>query len=116
MKPYTIEVTRSAEKDIIKTLDYITYVLMNPDAAGDLLDKTGKTIESLQAYPERFPLVDDAVLRGLGIRFIVVNNYLVFYMIDEEKHCVNVIRFIYNKRDWITMLNQTVDDNLVELE
>jgi len=50
--------------------------------------------------------VDDPVLAVWGIRFIRVNNYLAFYTIDEDKKVVIIVRFLYQKSNWNTILRQ----------
>lgn len=49
--------------------------------------------------------MDDPFLKAQNIRFVVVNNYLAFYIIDESRHIVHIIRFLYGKRDWITVIS-----------
>jgi hypothetical protein len=41
-----------------------------------------------------------------GIRFVIINNYLAFYTIDEEKQTVIIVRFLYQKSNWTSMLRQ----------
>ena len=48
-------------------------------------------------YPEHCKVVDDPVLNSWGIRFIIVKNYLAFFIIDEEKKEVNIVRFLFQK-------------------
>jgi hypothetical protein len=52
--------------------------------------------------------VQDKYLASLGIRSIKVNNYLIFYEIDEseDNENVNVYRFVYGKRDWAKILKE----------
>ncbi|MBR2256723.1 MAG: type II toxin-antitoxin system RelE/ParE family toxin [Blautia sp.] len=103
---YDIHITRSAEKDLNSAADYIEFVLLNPQAADNLLDEAESRIGDLSAFPEKFALVDDPVLKAWGIRFTLVKNYIAFYVISEENHTVYIVRFLYGKRDWITILKQ----------
>ncbi len=103
---YEIHITRAAEKDLNSAADYIEYVLHNPQAADDLLEEAEKRILELSVFPEKFPLIDDPVLKAWEIRFTIVKNYIAFYAVSEEKHTVTVIRFLYGKRDWISVLKQ----------
>lgn len=103
---YLIHITKTAEHDIMQAADYIEFTLKNPDAADHLLDDTTEKIESLSDSPEKFNLVDDPLLASWGIRFTVVNNYLAFYTINEEKHLVIVVRFLYSGRNWKSILRQ----------
>ena len=103
---YIIHITATAERDIIRAADYIEFTLKNPTAAEHLLDVATEQINSLADFPEKFHLVDDPVLAGWEIRFIIVNNYLAFYTIDKEKQMVIVVRFLYQKSTWNSILRQ----------
>ena len=82
---YIIHITATAERDIIRAADYIEFNLKNPTAADHLLDVATKQINSLADMPQKFRLVDDPVLASWEIRYVIVNNYLAFSTIDEEK-------------------------------
>ena len=101
---YQIYITSTAERDIMGAVDYIEFNLKNPDAADHLLDEATKQINSLSDLPEKFRLADDPVLASWGIRFVIVNNYLAFYTIDEDRKLVIVVRFLYQKSNWNTIL------------
>ena len=94
---YQVHITKTAEHDIAKAADYIEFVLKNPQAADHLLDVATEKIGELTQMP---------VLAGLGIRFIRVNNYLAFYTIAEDKKVVIIVRFLYQKSNWNTILRQ----------
>ena len=101
---YVIHITGKAERDLIEAADYIEFTLLNPKAADDLLDKAEEEINKLAFMPGKYKTVDDPVLSALGIRLIVINNYLAFYNIDENTRTVHIIRFLYGKRNWISIL------------
>jgi plasmid stabilization system protein ParE len=103
---YNIHITAAAERDLIRAADHIEFVLKNPKAADDLLDEAEKQINSLSDFPEKFQLVDDAILSSWGIRFVIVNNHLAFYTISEEKNLVIVVRFLFQKSNWNAILHQ----------
>ena len=103
---YQIQITPTAEHDIMRAADYIEFTLKNPEAADNLLDVVTEQIEALADFPQKFRLVDDPVLTSWGIRFVIINNYLAFYMIDEEKQVVIVVRFLYQKSNWTSILRQ----------
>lgn len=103
---YIIHITATAERDIIRAADYIEFTLKNPTSAEHLLDAATEQINSLADFPEKCRLVDDPVLASWGIRFIIVNHYLAFYTIDTEKQLVIVVRFLYQKSNWNSILRQ----------
>ena len=101
---YEVRITRAAENDLNEAADYIEFVLLNPQTADDLLDTVEETLPTLAQYAQRYALVDDPVLRAWGIRFVQIKNYLAFYTISEEEQKVYIVRFLYGKRNWISIL------------
>lgn len=101
---YTIHITSKAERDLNEALDYIEFNLLNPTAADNLLDHTEEKINELSFLPKKYKTVDDPVLSAWGIRLIIINNYLAFYIIDEETKTVHIVRFLHGKRNWMSIL------------
>lgn len=101
---YAIYITAAAEQDMIDASDYIEFILKNPTAADNLLDETDLKINSLSAFPCKLALIDDPLLASWGIRFIQIKNYLAFYVVSEEDHLVTIIRFLYRKSNWKSLL------------
>lgn len=64
-------------------------------------------IRSLNEMPMRYRLYDDEPWHSQRVRFFPVNNYLVFYLPDETKTTVHVVRIIYGGRDIKKQLSET---------
>lgn len=105
---YRIYITSAAERDLNRAADHIEFTLKNPKAANDLLDEVEKQINSLSDFPEKFRLIDDSVLSSWGIRFVTVKGYLAFYTISEEEKLVTIVRFLFQKSNWISILRQGI--------
>ena len=103
---YTIHITQTAENDLRESLNYIEKVLFNPQAATDLLDETEEQIHALASFPAKYPLVDDLFLNAQGIRFVPVKNYLVFYVVSESNKVIHIVRFLYARRNWLSILKK----------
>lgn len=101
---YQLHITGVAERDLIQAADYIEFVLKNPQAADDLLEEMDQKINALLSFPKEHPLAYDKLLSSWGIRFIQVKNYLVFYVVSEEKSQITVVRFLYAKSNWTSIL------------
>lgn len=99
---YHLHITSVAQRDISQAADYIEFVLKNPKAADDLLEETDQKINALLPFPQEHPIVEDKLLAAWGIRFTQIKNYLAFYVIEENQ--VTLIRFLYAKSDWISIL------------
>lgn len=107
---YATRITKKAEQDINEAADYIEFTLMNPKAANDLLEDIDEEINSLASMPERYRIVNDPVLEAWEIRLTVINNYIAFYRINEKNRTVEIIRFLYGKRNWISILSKELHD------
>ena len=111
MDRYRITITEVAKKDIASAADYIKLVLKNPKAADDLLDETVGRIKSLCTMPQIHQILDDPILGGFEIRAILIKNYAAFYLIDEQKHEVRIIRFLYQKSNWASIVGGKENEN-----
>ena len=95
---YSIDITVATKRDLADAFDY------NPSAADRLIDNAWKQFRSLDIFPQRFPIVTDPMLAGWKIRFFPVQNYLVFYQIEEPAQVVHILRFLYGKSNWVSIL------------
>lgn len=101
---YSIHVTQTAQRDVVKAVSYIDTVLKNPIAADALLDELENKIRELSSFPEKYALVKDPLLASRGIRFLAIKNYLAFYLVDQQTESIHVVRFLYGKSNWISVL------------
>lgn len=103
---HNVHITKMAERDLGRALDYIEYSLKNPQAADSLLDEAGNMLGSLALMPERYALPEDKLLAAWGIRLVQVKKYLSFYVIAKETQTIHIVRFLYGKSDWRSILHQ----------
>jgi plasmid stabilization system protein ParE len=101
---YSINITDAAEQDILSTVNYVTDVLKTPIAANSLLDEIEKHERMLEESPVIYPFVSDEYAAEKGVKFIMVKNYMLFFIVNEEDRIVNVVRFLYGRRDWKNLL------------
>lgn len=101
---YTVLITVKAERDMENAANYIEYSLKNPIAANNLLAECSKAITGLAEMPERFSLVNDRTLASWGIRCFPVRNYIMFYHIDKTEKTVYILRFLYGRSSWQSIL------------
>lgn len=101
---YTIYYSASADRDIDKAIDYILVNLKNPSAALRLQQSEQSLVGNLINFPCKYPIIDDLLLAPYEIRFIPIQNYLLFYTITEETKTIYIIRFLYSRSDWQRIL------------
>ena len=104
---YDIHITGTADADLNSAVDYIDHILLNPQAADELLIDAEEAIADLAICPEKYALVEDPVLNAWGIRFVSVNNYLAFYVVSKEEKRVYIVRFLHSKQNWISILKNS---------
>ena len=104
MKTYAVHITRTAQRDLSEAVGYIDNILKNPIAADSLLEEFEKKTAELAVFPEKYRLASDKTLSSWGIRFLTVGNYLAIYLIDEDADTVYIVRFLYGKSNWISIL------------
>lgn len=103
---YSLKFSRLAARDLDEAFDYISDTLKNPPAAENLVLETEKRLRGILDFPCSCGFVADPYLRHLEIRFLPVNNYLLFLRVQEEKKEVEVVRFLYGKRAWEGILTE----------
>ncbi len=102
MKKYNIEYSVESKQDLIDIKRYIKYNLQEPNTAQKLITKIKKEIDSLKDNPEMYSIIDDDIIKRFKIRKLVVDNYIVFYRINDEN--IQIVRVMYGRRNWITLL------------
>ena len=105
---YSLNITDIAKEDILSTVRYIANELKNPIAANALLDEIEKHEKILEETPGIYPFVHDEYLAEEGLKFITIKNFLLFYTVDKKNKTVNVIRFLYGRRDWKNILKNNM--------
>lgn len=106
MKVWSVYITVQAEKDIKDIYDYIAYVLLEPSIAMNQVRRIRAQISKLDQMPERYPIYDRKPWKSRGFHRMNVNNYSVFYVIDESSDTVTVIAVIYAARDIDNVLSE----------
>jgi plasmid stabilization system protein ParE len=105
---YTIDVSPKVNNELFAALDYISSDLYSPQAAENHLAEFERTLELLEENPYIRPLVRYDYLADKGFRSIMVKKYYVFYTVDKEAGVVNLIRFIHSRRDWASIVSESV--------
>lgn len=102
---YKILYSEKAREDLRVKARYISYELQEFNTAKKIIDDILNDIKTLDTFPMRYRLCDYERWRKIGLRCMNVKNYIVFYLPDEEKGVVNIIRIMYQRRDLEKELN-----------
>ena len=101
---YDLEYLPIAREDMIEIARYISRELQNPDAAERLSNAMIEAAEAARTFPYAAP--PHSPIRPLKhhYRKLLVQNYLMFYWVDDQAKKIIVARVIYAKRDYVSML------------
>jgi toxin ParE1/3/4 len=100
METYKIKIFPTAKQDLEEVIGYLN--TLSPDAASKYYDLLVEEIASLSKMPERCPKPKDLALAVKGYRYLIVKNYLVFYVIIGDT--VQIRRILYARRDYSALL------------
>lgn len=97
---YTLKMTSAASADLDEIYRYIGNELYNESAAVPLMDKIEDSFKRLKDFPFSCNFVFDDYLKNKGYRKLIIENYIGFYIVDEEKQQVIVMRLLYAKQKY----------------
>lgn len=106
MKKYIVEISETAEQDLENIISYLRYNL-----AGDIVADKYKVffkqkLQGLEEIAESMPVLDENLTGHKNIRKINVRNYILFYIINEEKSKAIVLRIGHAFMDWEKFLKE----------
>ncbi|MFW6006876.1 MAG: type II toxin-antitoxin system RelE/ParE family toxin [Halanaerobiales bacterium] len=99
---YQINYLPAARKDLDTIITYIQ--TDNPEAALDLLNEIDQSVSQLASFPLKGKIPDDDYLQSKGYRMLIIGNYIVFYVVFEDKREVEIRRIIHGRRKYKFLL------------
>lgn len=100
MPKFQINITEIAQQDLFDMLEYIAED--NPAAVLHLTDEIEQSILRLEDFPLLGVIPKNRRLAIKGYRILIVDDYLVFYVVDGET--VEIRRILSGKRNYIRLL------------
>lgn len=100
METYKVKIYPTAKQDLLALIDYLN--TLSSTAALRYYDLLTAEIASLSHMPERCPRPKDLALAAKGYRYLIVEDYLVFYMVVGDT--VQIHRILYGRRDYQALL------------
>ena len=97
---FQIRLLKIAEEDFTEIIKFIADD--NPSAAEAIANKIEKNLELLSDNPYLGRIPRDEEIRNLGYRYIIVQNYIVFYTIEERTILIH--RILHGARNYKSLL------------
>lgn len=97
---YQIRFLKIAEEDFTEIVSYVA--ADNPNAANVLATKIEKNLELLSDNPKLGRIPRDEDIRNLGYRYLIVQNYIIFY--SNEERTIIIHRILHSARNYKALL------------
>lgn len=101
---YSIEYLPIARRDMVDIAKYIGLKLANPDAAERLAEEMIEAAEKLTDMPYKCPVYIPVKPLKHEYRKLIIQKYIMFYWVDENKKLVTIARVVYSGRDYNKLL------------
>lgn len=93
-----------AKQDILDVFNYIADTLAIPNSAVNQYRRLQEAILKLDSFPKRGSIYKGKSQKTKDLRFFLVDNYVVYYHIDKDRHTVYIYRVLYSRRNTNTIL------------
>ncbi len=99
-KLFQVRLLKIAEEDFTEIISFIA--AENPNAADAIANKIEKSLLNLSENPFLGRVPRDIDIKSLGYRYIIVQNYILFYTIEEK--IILVHRILHGARNYKSLL------------
>ena len=97
---FAISLLPLAEEDLTEIVIYVA--AERPLAAEHLATKIEKNISLLSTNPYLGRIPNEEELARIGYRFLIVDNYLIFYVVEQRT--IYVHRIVHGARDYLGLI------------
>lgn len=94
MDSYKVGYSVDALDDLREIYSYIANELLVPETATAQLGRIRKEVRSLDFMPARYALVEWEPWHSMKMHQLPVDNFIVYYLVDDEERAVTVRRLI----------------------
>lgn len=107
---WKVNYSASSREDLQSIYDYIAHELLSPANAAVQVERIMKAIRSLEKMPLRHQVYSEEPWKTKQVRYLPVDNYIVFYLPNNETGTINITRVIYGGRDMKRQIQETKEE------
>lgn len=107
---YKIRYTYSSREDIRERKEYIIRTFKYRQLGKNFTDKIKAAARSLRAFPTAY-VTTGFNYRGYEIYLKPYMTYLLFYVVEDEKRNVIILRVLQDGQDWQYILKCWLEEN-----
>lgn len=96
---FSLKILPPAEYDLRYIYEYFSSTLMNDELAKCIHTKLKTAVYSLREMPFRYAVYECEPWKSRGIRKMPVENFLIFYVVENATSSVHILRVLYGGRN-----------------
>ena len=97
-----VTLSKEAQRDLVSIRDYSRDELCNPSTAKRIITCLEKSVQSLEKFSGRGRPLDALISVHTEYRYLVCENYCIFYLEGNEQ--VIVVRILHQRQDSLRAL------------
>lgn len=102
---YRADISAQAQRDILEIEEYLLGLGAYQQNMDELVDKLLDSVDRLELSPELGArLVKKIEGSSTEIRYLIVEDYLVFYEIFDDRKMLIIYRIVSDKMDYLSQL------------
>lgn len=102
----TYQLTYIAQEDFENMIRYMVEKLCNLQAAAAFADAVEDGLDNLCKFPSKGHIVENPYLSVGNVRMLVVRQYILYYLVDEEERVITVLRIGHSLQDQDKLLGK----------
>lgn len=99
---YKVVETDAVRDELVRTLDYLEFVLFEPSFAKKLAGAYLDFLGNVKSFPAMYPEARDSRLRAAGYRKASLLGYVVLYLLKEDM--VTVVHLFHQSQDYAQLV------------
>ena len=107
-KKYEVVFATNALRDLNDIFYYISHSLKETQTANRMRKSLEDAAQSLNVFPERYPVFEREPWKSQNIRKLSVKRYIILYRVQHRNQTVEILRIVYGGRDIDSM--KIIDD------
>lgn len=101
---YTIAVTDTAKCDLKNIAINIAKAACDINTGINFVDKIERHLQALTNFPYSGSLPQDDELRTRGYRFLIYEDYLTFYTVNDRTKTIHIVAVFNAKEDYTRVM------------
>lgn len=106
---YIVELSIQARRDAKEAVFYKKELGTREDNLKKFKDELSQVIQRLKTSPKIGSNLSTRIDIETSLKYLTVQDYLLFYEILEEKNQINVIRILPAKTNWMSKIMKSID-------